>query len=367
MLTSEGRTTAPALRRWAHTGLLHVVALTAVAFALVAASVQAAPTRIKTGNAEIDSAVATTAQSSKCVARILKGGKYVDVYENYFAYKYKKIKGSKRFKRVVVKKRRKLMTSCARQCVRTTKKKGKRVPVYKYVRKTVQVKKGNRIVKAKKRVRVYTYAKCPKSASSVTGTPVKVTLLDGSAADLDFGVFKRSAPLSGTLSGFIPGGYQLGQDNQLNLTRGAINLGVTDIFIDDECDGQVSSSIKTGNPTAVSLDASRQSISTILGSGGVTANIYTVIKLPLLLRNDDTGCNSPYITTGYSEFRKTFFFRGKIDPKTGLAKLTLTAAPDVLDVIACLSPGVPTSPCNGFQIPLPIIVGVKAVVKIQVG
>ena len=44
----------------------------------------------------------------------------------------------------------------------------------------------------------------------------------------------------------------------------------------------------------------------------MTSTAYTKIQLPLELRNDDDGCNKPYITTGYSEFTQTFFLKGKV-------------------------------------------------------
>ena len=37
-----------------------------------------------------------------------------------------------------------------------------------------------------------------------------------------------------------------------------------------------------------------------------------MIRLPLELRNDDDGCDKPYITTGYTEFNQTFFLKGKL-------------------------------------------------------
>jgi len=368
--------------------LLRLAEITAVAFTLVAASVSAAPT---SSPAPVASAAADT-----CPAQIVKSGKATTVYERYYKYAYKKIKGTKKYRKVVVAAKRRLMVSCTRACVRTkTKKikrykyktvlrKGKKVkvktgkattvkvtqPIYKTVKKTVSVKKGNRIVKVKKKVRVYTYEKCKVSSNSSAGAPVKVTLLPGSVANLDFGAFQRVAPITGTLTGLIPGGYQLNQDNQISLTRGNLLLGQTNVFIDDDCHGgQVSAAIRTGNPTNVNLDATRQSISTLTAAGVVTATAYTKIQLPLELRNDDDGCDQPYITTGYTEFAQTFFLKGKIEKGLGLNKVTLTSAPDPLDVQACLSPGSPTSPCNNSAliIPLPIIVSTHLVVAIKVG
>jgi hypothetical protein len=377
-----------------HRIVTQMAAVTAIAFALVAASVAAAPASL--ASAPAATAPVARAAADTCPAQILKSGKLADVYERYYKYAYKKIKRTKKYRKVVVAAKRKLMVSCTRACVRTQTKKVKRykyktvvrkgrkvkvrtgkpktvkvtVPIYKTVKKTVTVKKGNKIVKVKKKVKTYTYEKCKTTGDSSAGAPVKVTLLDGSYATLDFGAFVRQAPITGSLTGLIPGGYKLSQDNQINLTRGNLALGRTNVFIDDDCHGgQVSAAIRTGTPTNVNLDPTRQSISTLTAAGTVTATAYTKIQLPLELRNDDDGCDQPYITTGYTEFTQTFFLKGKIGKSTGLAKLTLTSPPDPLDVQACLSPGSPTSPCNNTAliIPLPIIVSTNLLVSIKVG
>ena len=379
----------------AHTRLilLRLAAVTAVAFALVAASVSAAPTSLKSSPS---TPTASAAAAITCAAQIQKGGKLVAVYENYYKYAYKKIKGTKKYRKVIVRSRRKLQTSCTRACVRTKSKKEKRYhyktvkvrgkkkkvrtgkpyyvkvaqPVYKTVKKTVTVKKGNRLVKVKKKVRVYVFEKCKAKDGSAAGSPVRVTLLNGSVANLDFGAFQRVATVNGTLTGFIPGGYKLNQDNQISLTRGNLTLGQTNVFIDDDCHGgQVSAAIRTGTPTNINLDPTRQSISTLQASGVVTATAYTKIQLPLELRNDDDGCDKPYISTGYTEFTQTFFLKGKIQKGLGLAKLNLTSPPDPLDVQACLAQGSPTSPCNNTAliIPLPIIVSTNLLVSVSVG
>jgi hypothetical protein len=375
--------------------LTRLVALCAVAFAVVGLSVAAAGS-IGTSAASASATPTASAAADTCVAQIKRGTKLVPLYETYYKYAYKK-KGSKSYKKVVVKARRKLRTTCSRQCARTVTKKQKRyryktvtkvvrgrkkkvrvrvgkprtvtvtVPVYKTVKKTVSVKKGNRIVRVRKKVKVYTFQKCATTSNSASGTPVRISLLSGSVATLDFGAFVRNAPLTGDLSGFIPGGYQLSQDNQISLSRGSIGIGATDVFIDDDCAGQVSSSIKTNPTSNVYLDPARSSSSILTAAGGVTATVYTNIRLALDLRNDDSGCNSPYISTGYQDIPQTFFFKGKLEKGLGLTKLHLTSAPDPLDVQACLSPGSPTSPCNGFAIPLPIIVSTSLYVKISIG
>lgn len=349
--------------------LLRLAAITAIAFALVAASVSAAPSGLASSSAA--GAPQASAAAVKCVAQLQSGKTLKPVYEIYFKYAFKKVKVkgkvSKVYKRVVVRARRKLMVTCARQCIRTKVVKKKRVPVYKVVRKLVKVKKGNRIVNQRKKVRVYTFQKCTLApAGQSTGSSVLITMLPDSYAQLDFGSFQRTAPVTGTVNGFIPGGYKLGQDAQIQLTKGDMRLSPTDIFIDDLCGGKVSAAIRTGDPTVISLDQTHQSISTLTAAGGVTATAYVTIDLPLEMRNDDDGCDKAYIPTGYSEFQHTFFLKGKMGNGSSLAKLTLTSPPDPLDVVACLTRGVETSPCNGFAIPLPIIVNLHLVVNVKI-
>jgi hypothetical protein len=304
------------------------------------------------------------AAAAKCVAQMRKGTKLVPVYQRTYVYKFVKVKGTSKFQRVVKQVRRKVKVSCAKQCVVMKKKKKKLRPVYVTRRVKVKLKRGNRILTVKRRKRVYKYGRCPALSSNSLGVPVTVNILDGSYALLDFGSFQRQAPVSGKFQGFIPGKIQLASDNQVNLTKGSLSLDQTGVFIDDVCNGQVSASIRTGNPTTVTLDPTRQSVATLFASGTVTSTAYTKIRLPLQLRNDDDGCDKPYIDTGYSEFNQTFFLKGKVGDG-GLTSLTLTSAPDTLDVIACLAPGQPSQPCNGFQIPLPILVSTKLKVAID--
>jgi hypothetical protein len=307
---------------------------------------------------------AANSAAAKCIAQIRKGNKLVPVYAKTYVYKFVKVRGSGKFRRVVKQVRRKVKVSCAKQCVVMKKKKKKLRPVYVTKRVKVKIKRGDRILTVKRRKRVYKYGRCPASSSNTTGVPVTISILDGSYANLDFGAFQRQAPVSGTFKGFIPGKIKLNSDTQVTLTKGNLAIAPTPVFIDDDCGGQVSASIRTGDPSVVSLDPGRTSVATLFASGTVTSTAYTKIRLPLALRNDDNGCNSPYISTGYSEFDQTFFLKGRVGDG-GLTALTLTSAPDVLDVIACLAPGQPTQPCNGFQIPLPILVSTKLKVAID--
>jgi hypothetical protein len=319
-----------------------------------------------TAPAAITKAPEAAVAAAKCTALIQKGKKLVPVYERVYKYKFVKVKGRKnKFQRKIVNVRQKMKVPCAKQCVAMKKKKKKLLPVYVVVKKSMLAPRGGVLKKIKKRVRTYKFAKCKSKNSSTLGTPVSIKLLDGSKAVLDFGAFVREAPVRGTLKGFVPGGIHLSEDFQITLTSGALRLDPTAVFIDDDCNGQVSAAIRTGDPTAVSLDKSRTSTSTVLANGSVSATAYTVVHLPLELRNDDLGCNLPYITTGYTDWKQTFFLKGKLDPKLALAKLKLVSAPDLIDVPSCLSPGVPTSPCNGFAIPLPVQISTQLFVSIQ--
>jgi hypothetical protein len=341
-----------------------VALLVALLSAALAAATSASPERAK-ASPQASGPVADA--SANCVALIKKGKKYVAVYEKVYKYKFVKTRGSKnKFQRKIVRVRQKMRVPCAKQCVKMVKRKGKQKPVFVVLKKKVLVPRHGVLRKVTKRIRTYKFAKCPKTnTNNSLGTPVNITVLDGSKANLDFGAFQREAPVTGSLKGFVPGGIRLGTDFQITLTSGNVQLGQAPVFIDDDCDGQVSASIRTGNPTNVLLDKTKTSTSTVLGNGTVTATANMLVHLPLELRNDDAGCNSPYITTGYTDWQETFFLKGKLDPKLALSKLRLVSAPDLIDVPSCLSPGVPTSPCNGFAIPIPVQISTELYVSIK--
>jgi hypothetical protein len=307
---------------------------------------------------------AQAAATSTCVAKIERKGQLETLFTFTYKYKFRRIGSTSRYQRTVVRIKVAVRVSCAKQCVLMKSKRGKRFPVYSIQRVNTKDRRGNTIVTVKKRRRVYKYTAC-KIVDGVLGVPVGVNILPGSYATLDFGAFQRQANLSGSLSGFVPGSINLKADNQVNLTKGRIDLASTPVFIDDACNGIVSAAIRTGTPSFIGLDPTKQSISTLFASGVVTSTAYTRIRVPLELRNDDGGCDKPYITTGYTEFVQTFFLKGRIQPDTGLSKLTLKSAPQPLDVEACLSPGSPTQPCSGFVIPLPILVSANLVVQID--
>jgi hypothetical protein len=352
--------------QWRAFNLAVAIAVLSALLAGVTAVAPAAPADTASANATGPTAAADAA---KCTALIQKGKKLVAVYERVYKYKFVKQKGKQKgknkFQRKIVKVRQKLKVPCSKQCVKMVKKKKKLQPVYVVLKKKVKVPKHGLLKTITKRVRTYKFTKCKaKSGGTTLGTPVSIKLLNDSVAHLDFGAFQRDAPVTGSLKGFVPGGIKLGTDFQITLSSGQLGLGQTPIFIDDDCDGQVSASIRTGNPTTVQLDKTKTSTSTVLANGGVTATANMLIHLPLDLRNDDLGCNSDYIKTGYTDWQETFFLKGKLDAKLALARLRLTSAPDLIDVPSCLSPGFPTSPCNGFVIPIPVQISTELYVAI---
>ena len=285
--------------------------------------------------------------------------------ESTYKYKYVRVKGGK-FKRTIVKVKVAKKIACTKQCVQVKKVKKKYVSIYSIKRVKVKVKKRGRIVTAKARRKVYKFGSCKNLPSAEElGVPVKVSILAGSYALLDFGSFTRQAPINGTLRGFIPGRFKPNTDVQVTLTKASIGIGTTNVFIDDACNGQVSAAIRTGNPTRVLLDSAKTSTTTLFASGTATAIVNTRIQVPLDLRNEDTGCNDPYVTTGYGEFTQTFFFRGKVGAEGPPRAAGQLAAGHRSTSSRASPPGIPTQPCNGFQVPVPILISVKTTVNVD--
>jgi len=279
--------------------------------------------------------------------------------------------------------------------VKKRNKNGKLVTVYKTKIVKKKVRRNGKLVTVKKRVFVYRYVivkkkvkgktvkkrvkrkvpklgpcKKKKKKSTSSGVPVKITISDGSVATIDFGAFQREIPLSGTASGFIVGkGFQLGKDNQINLTKAKIDLASTGIFIDDACDGQVSDSIRTGDLSYTEIDQSTTGNTVnVKPDSSLTGLLHMRVQISLLFRNDDTGCDKPYLTTGWTDFTVPLFLKGKIGAgKAGLTS-TINIGETVLDDLsACLALGDPTLPCNGFAIPFPGILSAHLETVVKIG
>jgi hypothetical protein len=199
---------------------------------------------------------------------------------------------------------------------------------------------------------------------------VAVTIRDGSIAHLDFGGFQRDLPLTGALKGFIVGkGFKLGVDNLITLTSGRIFLASTGIFIDDVCNGQVSDSIRTDPSTFTEIDpASTANNIQVKANGTVSGLLHMRVQAALDMRNDDTGCNDPYFTTGWTDFTVPLFVKGSLSAGRDGLTTTLTVGETVLDQLsACLATGAPNLPCNGFAIPFPAILTADIISTVKIG
>jgi hypothetical protein len=271
----------------------------------------------------------------------------------------KKKTGKKRSKKNKKKKQAKL-------CVKKKKVHGKKVPVYKTVRTFKRVKRGGKFVTVVTKRRVVVKVKCGKNSagSQSLGVPVKITFNTGSYATLDFYQFTRQTPVTGSVSGYIPGSYVQGQANTVNITHGHIDVAQAPVFIDDVCNGQVSAAIKTGKQTYADIDQSKQSSTSISPSGSVQGNLNLTLHVNVELRHGDQGCNSPYLTTGYTTLPVKLRVFGKLNGFT-----TTLDTPDTIldDLGVCISVGADTQPCNGFEIPLPIGIATHVVGAVSIG
>ena len=341
---------------------------------------------------------ASAAATKLCnVKKQLSNGRVVTVYKTKIVKK--KVHGKTVRKRVpltrIIKRNGKKVrvkvpkqAACSKTKLCTVKKRGKTVYLTKIGK--VRVIRGNRIVTVKKRVFVYKtvikkvkgkkkrvkvkvpkLGKCTGTKTGVnSGVPVTITIVDPSAAHLDFGGFQRDIPLSGSVKGFIVGkGFQLGQDNQIQLTRGEIDLAPTGIFIDDVCNGQVTDAIRTDTHSFAEIDeTSTGNTVNVAANSTISGLLHMRIQTALQLRNDDDGCNQPYITTGWTDFKVPLFVKGKIAAGSGGLTSTLSTGETVLDQLsACLAPGDPTLPCDGFAIPFPAIFTSKIIGIVKIG
>jgi hypothetical protein len=335
----------------------------AAALALVPATAQAAiPTAapaLKKGD-----------PSGVCIAQILKKGKLVPLKQSVYRYRYVRIKRGKnrgKFRRKIILAKAQVKTSCITQCVQLRKKGKALQPVFRTRRVWVREPHRGRLVKVKRLRRVWLLGPCSSLPSiEALGTPVTVSVLDKSSLTFDFSAFKREAPLTGQLKGYIPGKLLSNADNQVILTSGRLDLGRTTMFTDTVCGGQPSDSIRTADPSRLRLNEGRQSTLTLGQNGAVSALTYMVLDLPLELRNGDDGCSKPYVSTGYSTASETVRLTGAVGAQ-GLAQVPLKMNPVDIDLFGCLSPGSTTQPCNGFEVPLPATVSINLQVAVVAG
>ena len=148
-----------------------------------------------------------------------------------------------------------------------------------------------------------------------------MSVLDKSPLTFDFSAFKRQAPLTGQLRGYVPGKLLDDADNQVILTSGRFDLGRTTMFTRHRLRRPA---VRTRSappiPSRLKLDETRQSTLTLGQNGTVNALTYMVLDLPLELRNGDDGCSKPYVSTGYSTASETVRLTGSVGAQ-GLAQV----------------------------------------------
>jgi hypothetical protein len=252
-------------------------------------------------------------------------------------------------------------------CVVRKKVRGKFKIVYVKKRVTVKVKKNGKTIKVKKVKKVPKKAPCKKKKSTtIYGTPITVVLAPDSVGHLDFSAFVRDAPLTGSLKGYVVGGVQLNKPITVILTSGKINIEPTPVFIDDNCGGDVTASIRTG-PTYATLDTSKSNTAALVNNT-VTSVVHLKLRTTIELRDGDNGCNQPYLQTGYTEMNITQNLFGKLASGAGGLALKLSSAPQLLeDFSICLALGDPGNPCNGFQVPFPFLFGASVDGLLKIG
>jgi len=304
------------------------------------------------------------------VHRYTASGKKVVFRVRVYRYKYVRRHGAR--VRTIVRRKVALRGSCVkrRACVKIKVTAAARVRiVYARKRVWVRVKRGNKLVMRRLRRQVPVLGRCVKPDTSLAalGVPVRITILPPSKALLDFGAFQRETPIAGSLKGYSPQPkIDLKEDVPIVLTSATVALGSTPIYIDQECAGRATPSLRTGRGASARLDGSRSSTSMLSASGAITATTFLTVRLPLELRDGEAGCDKPYIDTQYSEWPFRLSLAGRLDPRTGLTKLHLTSAPTVAaNLSLCLNPGLQTEPCTGFQIPLPIPIATDVYVKVE--
>jgi len=292
-------------------------------------------------------------------------------------YEYKTVRRNGRRLRTIVKRQIPLRGSCAKSkaCVKVKViSTGKVAIVVSRKRVRVRVKQGNRLVYRTLTRNVPVLGRCVKpdtgakpAPTTDLGVPVKVTIIPTSRALLDFGTFQRETPIGGTITGYVPQPkIDITKDIPIVFTSASISLGSTPIYVDQECGGRPTASMRTGRQASVLFDGSRESTSLLTTAGVVTASTYFTVRLPLELRDGEAGCDKPYIDTQYSEWPLHLLLSGRLDPKSGLTNLHLTSPPvQATDLKICLNPGLQTEPCAGYEVPLPILIATDVYVRVD--
>jgi hypothetical protein len=198
---------------------------------------------------------------------------------------------------------------------------------------------------------------------SRAGTPVTITLLEGSTATLDLGDGQapRTVPLSGGAAGLILGGYRLNRDNVVRIQAATVKLGAAPVLTDG-CPTPVAAV----DPISVlRIDPLKYNNVTIGKDGNVTAAVAAVLRLVLDTRAG--GCPGTVSSTGYATTALIVRPAGTVVPGLGLTTLTLDSPPQWLQVGGCLTAGSPTLACATAPVPVAATLRTHLVVTMKVG
>ena len=184
--------------------------------------------------------------------------------------------------------------------------------------------------------------RCHRVKVKPTRVPVTTTVLDGSNATIDFGGTVRTVPISGKLTGYVPGKIRLGSDIRARLTGGSLSVAPTDFF-SDGCASPVWA--RSDAATQIMLDKSKTNTATLGANGSISSDASVIIRAVLDTRPQD-ACDQPLAQTGYSDSTASVHLHGQVG-QGGLTSLQLTADPYPLTLITCMTPGAATLPCYG--------------------
>jgi hypothetical protein len=204
--------------------------------------------------------------------------------------------------------------------------------------------------------------RCHRVKVKPVRVPVTTTVLAGSAATIDFGGTVRTVPVSGKLTGYVPGKIKLGSDISAILTGGSLAVTPTDFFTDGCADPVWA---RSDPATQIMLDKTKKNTATLGANGSITSDANVIIRAVLETRPQGT-CGQALAPTGYTDSPAFVHLHGQVG-QGGLTALQLTADPYPLTLNACMTPGAATLPCYGTPTAYPTTATVELNVALSLG
>jgi hypothetical protein len=237
-------------------------------------------------------AVAAPAAAAEpvCGARIQRSGTFVDLTQREYHSAWRRTAAGRR--RVIVARDVPVRVPCAARCVRVTVHGNAVVPVVRHVRRRVIERRGNRLVRVSRRVKVYEFVACPVHQPLPVGTALTLALQPGSAVELDFGSFQRTVPLSGELGAVVTASDMLRRETHFGVRSGTLDLAPTAIFLDDNC-GAVSAALTLATPGAAAPAADREHPGVVLADGSTALTLRLDFHIATTWRDDAAPCQQP--------------------------------------------------------------------------